>query len=183
MKNTPASITSALGQDVLRPYLILDMEFTTGTVRLTNLAYDITVDSNVYLSDGGLTEFSPPQLTSVLDREVYRIKLVDHGNTYKNYFESGVLGTPVTVRLGIEGNLTDFDILYKGRIDATFIETESSEYTKHAIIECSSPFGALDRTTDRRTEKNTQRQINSSDSAFDRIYNSADEITLKWGKK
>ena len=183
MKNTPASIITGLTSDVADPYLLLDMEFTGDTIRLTTLPYNVTVNGNTYVSDGGLTQLAPPQLSSVLDREVYRIKLVDFDNSYKSKFESGAFGTPVTVRLGLEGNTTDLDTLYKGRIDATYIETNPAEGTKEAIIECSSPFGALDRTTDRRTDKSTQQQISSSDTCFNNIYNSAEEIEIKWGKK
>jgi len=183
MKNTPASIVSGLVNDLAEPYLILDLEFSSGTVRLTNLPYNVSVGGNTYVSDGGLTQFSPPQLTSSIDRETYRIKLTDYQNFYKDEFETNAVGTPVTVKLGIVGNTTDFDILYKGRIDATFIETNPAEGSKNAILECSSPFGALDRTADRRTDKNTQRLIDSTDSCFDRIYNNENTIQLRWGKK
>ena len=183
MKNTPVSIVTGLVEDVAKPYLILEMGFTSGTIRLTNLAYNITVDGEEYLSDGGLTEFSPPQLSTVLDREVYKIKLLDHGNFYKGLFESGVTGTPVTVKLGIQGNYEDLDFIYKGVIDATYIEVNASEGIKEAIIECSSPFGTLDRTTDRRTDKNTQRNLDPTDSCFDKIYNKVESTELRWGKK
>jgi len=182
MKTTPSSILSGLVNDVATPYLILEMEFASGTIRLTNLGFNVTVGGLLYLADGGLTELSPPQLSSVLDREVYRIKLVDFANEYKSTFENNALGTPVTVSLGLEGNYTDLDIVYKGRIDATSIETNPEEGTKEAIIECSSPFGALDRTTDRRTDRKTQKQIDSTDTCFDNIYANADEIALRWGK-
>lgn len=182
MKNTPASIITALTSDVSDPYLLLDMEFSSGTIRLTSLPYNITVGSDVYISDGGLVKFNPPQLTSSIDRETYKISITDFGNTYKDEFELSAVGTPVTVRLGIEGNVTDFDILYKGRIDATSIQTDPAEGTKDAIIECSSPFGALDRTTDRRTDRDTQRQIDATDTCFDRILFEVSSLELKWGK-
>jgi hypothetical protein len=182
MKNTPTSITTALVSDLAQPYLILDMEFTSGTVRLTNLPYDIVVGGNTYIADGGLTELEPPQLTSILDREVYRIKLVDFNNIYKAHFDNSALGTPATVRLGITGNTTEFDVVYKGRIDGVSIQTNPKEGTKDAIIECSSPFAALDRTNSRMTDKNHQRNINPNDSSMDYVYSAAKEVELKWGK-
>ena len=183
MKNTPTSIINGLTADVAKPYFLLEMGFTSGAVRLTSLPYDVTVGGNVYSSDGGLTELSPPQLTSVLDREVYRIKLVDYDHTYKDIFEAGCTGTPATVSLGIVGNTSDFDILYKGVIDAVFIQTDFEEGTKDAVIEFSSPFGALERTKDRRCNKETQAFFNATDTCFNRVFNGADEISLKWGKK
>lgn len=183
MKNTPTSIKTALISDISTPYLLLQMEFSGGTVRLTSLPYDVVVAGNSYFADGGLTQLDPPQLTSVLDREVYKIKLTDFDDEYKGHFDSGALGTVVTVSLGIEGNTTDFDTIYKGRIDGTSIETNTNEGTKDAIIECSSPFAALDRTNDRKTDKNTQRNIDSTDSCMDSVYAAAKSVELKWGKK
>jgi hypothetical protein len=182
MKNTPVSIKSALVNDLAQPYLILDMEFTGNTIRLTNLPYNIVVDNNTYIADGGLTELEPPKLTSILDREVYQIKLVDFNNEFKNYFENNALGSKVTVRLGITGNTDDFDIVYRGRIDGTSITTNPSEGSKDAIIECSSPFAALDRTNNRMTDKTYQRNINENDSSMDFVYSAAKEVELKWGK-
>jgi len=183
MKNTPNSIITSLTSDLAEPYLIVDMEFSSNTVRLTNLPYNITVSGNTYVSDGGLTKLAPPQLTAIADREVYRIELVDYSNEYQSYFDSGAIGTAVTVRLGIEGNTSDFDIVYKGRIDGATIETNPGENSKNALIECSSPFGALDRTTERLTDSATQKNINITDTCFDNIYNNTDETSLRWGKK
>lgn len=183
MKNTPASILTALAGDLMEPYLVLDMEFSLGTVSLTNLPYDITIGATTYTSDGGLTKLSPPQLTSVADREIYRIELVDFSNEYKVHFDNNAVGTVVTVRMGIEGNFVDLDIVYKGRIDACQIETNPAEGTKVAIIECSSPFGALDRTTERMSLPKDQKRLDPTDTTFDRVFQDIEVYTLKWGKK
>jgi len=183
MKNTPSSIITALVSGLSEPYLLLDMEFASGTVRLTNSAFDIQAGGNTYVADGGLTSIDPPKLTSILDREVYRIKLVDFSNEFKAYFDASALGTSVTVTLGISGNYTDLDTVYKGRIDGVSIETNPEEGTKDAIIECSSPFAALERTNNRMTDKNYQRNIDSTDSSMDLVYATAKDVELKWGKK
>jgi len=183
MKNTPNSIITGLTSDLAEPYLIVDMEFTGSTVRLTNLPYNITVNGNTYVADGGLTKLAPPQITAVADREIYRIELIDFSNEYKSYFDSDAVGTDVTVRLGIEGNTSDFDIVYKGRIDTATISTNPAEGSKTAQIECSSPFGALDRTTERLTDEYTQKLIDSTDTCFDNVYNNVGNLNLRWGKK
>jgi len=183
MKNTPSAITSALASDLVEPYLVVDMEFSSGTVSLTNLPYDVVIGAVTYTSDGGLTKLAPPQLTNVADREVYRIELVDMANEFQSYFNDNAVGTDVTVRLGIEGNTTDLDILYKGRIDTVQLETNPEEGTKLAVIECSSPFGALDRTSERLTTPTHQKQINPSDTCFDNIYKNTDAVSLRWGKR
>jgi hypothetical protein len=183
MKSTPSSIITALSQGVVVPYLILDMEFSSGTVRLTDAPYDLVVGGNTYVSDGGLTKFAPPQLTNVADREIYRIELVDFNNEFKTYFDNNAIGTDVTVRLGILGNTTDLDILYKGGIDTVSIETSPEEGTKRAVIECSSPFGALDRTNERLSDDYTQKLIDATDTCFENIYKNTSSIQIRWGKK
>ena len=183
MKNTPSSIITGLVAGVSEPYLILDMEFSGGTVRLTDAPYDLSVGGNTYTSDGGLTKFAPPQLTNVADREIYRLELVDFNNEFKGYFDNNAVGTDVTVRLGLLGNTTDLDILYKGRIDGVSIETNPAEGTKNAIIECSSPFGALDRTNERISDSYVQKLIDATDTCFDNIYKNTDSIKIRWDKK
>jgi len=183
MKNTPSSITTGLELSLSEPYLILSMEFSGGTVNLTDLPYDITVNSVPYTSDGGLTKLSPPQLTNIADREIYRIQLTDFSDVYKTHFDQQATGTDVTVSLGIEGNTTDFDILYKGRIDSISIETNPQEGTKEAVIECSSPFGALDRTNERLTDSFHQKLIEPTDTCFDNIYDNIESTQVRWGKK
>lgn len=183
MKDTPSSILTALAADLSEPYLLLEIVFSGSTLRLTDLPYNVTVGGNVYTSDGGLTKLSPPQLTSVADREVYRIELIDFNNEFKTHFDAGAVGSDVTVSLGIEGNTTDIDIVYKGRIDGATIETNPSEGTKVAVIECSSPFGALDRTNERLTRSDQQKKIDATDTCFDRVYQSVDNIQIRWGKK
>jgi len=183
MKSTPTSILTGLAADVAEPYLILDMEFAAFHVRLTNLPFDVSVGGNTYVSDGGLTKFSPPQLTNVADKETYRIELVDFNNEFKSYFDNSAIGTDVTVRLGITGNYTDLDTVYKGRIDATQITMSPSDGTKDAIIECSSPFGALDRTNERLSDDQTQKGINATDTCFENIYKNIESIQVRWGKK
>jgi hypothetical protein len=183
MKSTPVSITSVLEGYVSTPYLIVDLMFTGNPVYLTNTAYDITVNGNDYVSDGGLSKLAPPQLTNIADREVYRIELIDFSNEYKAFFDSGAIGTDVTVRLGIEDNYTDLDIIYKGRINALQITTRPEEGAKVATVECSSPFGALDRTSERLTNDQTQKLISSTDFSFSNIYQNNQQVALGWGKK
>lgn len=183
MKQTPNSILQGLAGDLAAPYMILKMELPSVTLFLTDLPYDVVIDGDNYLSDGGLTRFSPPQLTNLADREIYRIELLDFHNELKSDFDNGAVGTDVTVSLGLEGNLVDLDILYKGRIDIVKVITDAAEGTKNAVIECSSPFGALDRTNERLSDSQTQKIIDPADTCFDNVYNNTDEISIGWGKK
>lgn len=183
MKSTPTALFNAIQQTVTTPYLLVEIDFGgADTIRATTLPYDLEVDSETYYSDGGLVELSPPQLSNVMDREVYRLKIADLNADYRELFEAHAYGTPITVKLGIEGQ-SQHDVLYKGIIDATFLEINNFEGTMVASIEASSPFGALDRNQDRRTDRKTQRNIDENDSSMDNVYVNADEIALGWGRK
>ena len=189
MKNTPQSFLNVLGQGVLNPFLLFDMTIANQTIRLTSYSSDITIDSNTYVSDGGLLTFSPPELSHIFDREVYKIKLSDLSNEYRTLFEANPFGGNIQIHLGLidqnntfPSSYSDLDKLYEGIVDATFVEVNYDSGTIDATIEASTPFGSLDKTKDRQTDKQTQRNINSSDSCFDSIYTNSDEISIRWGK-
>ena len=145
----------------------------------------MAIGGQTYVSDGGLSDYSPPQVTSVVDREVYRIILIDHANSFKNLWDATghQTGTRVRVRLGVEGNLTAFDTVYQGRIDGVQYEINFGEDRKRCTVECSSPFADLELVELRMTTKDHQIPISSTDTCFDEVAIDKTDVTLQWGKK
>ena len=155
------------------------------TTQLTSLPHDVVVSGQTYASDGGLTDYSPPQITSVVDREVYRITLLDHANFFKSLWDATghQTGTRVRVRFGIPGNLSDFDTIYQGRIDGVQYDINFGEQLKRCTIECSSPFADLELVNLRMTTKDHQNPISNGDTCFDEVATDNTDISLRWGKK
>ena len=187
MKNLPSSITTAIAGEHFTTFVLVDMEFPAaqgGTIRLTSLPYDVTVGGNTYTSDGGLEEYSPPGISTVVDREVYRIRIVDNQNVFYQRWNSGiVVGTPVTVRLGVNDNTTDLDIIYKGRIDGVEQDIDFGDNQKTSIIECSGPFADLSLVNIRMTTEDFQKAIDSTDECFDQVGVKVDSAERLWGRK
>ena len=195
MKNTPQSFLTKLTETVLNPVLLIDMELAGQNIRLTTFSTTLPIldtESSItynYVSDGGLLTFSPPELSHIFDREVYKIKLADLSNEYRTLFEANPFGGNITIYMGLvdgsalPGSYDDLDKLYEGIVDATFVEVDYNSGSIEATIEASTPFGSLDKTKDRQTDKQTQRNIDSTDSCFDSIYTNSEEIALRWGKK
>lgn len=192
MKNTPARITNIFESgDDFDTFVLVDLGFTP-PIRLTSLPHNVTVAGELYLSDGGLTDYSPPQLTTVLDREVYRITLLDHSDEFRALFDAGAIGIPITVRLGIDAATDPFDgtgldIVYRGRIDGAQINADFQGEQKAIVIEGSSPFADLDLVNDRQTSREEQRNIATAagltDTSMDEVYSASKEVTIGWGKK
>lgn len=184
MKNTPASILTGLLDPTAEPFLLLKIEpVNDANITLTNLGHDITYNLESYLSDGGLTKLSPPQLTNVADREIYKIELIDFDFSYQTLFNNGLVGAYVTVWLGVNADVSALDIVYKGRVSGLSITSNSEEGTRNAIIECGSPFAALDRTNSRLTDSFYQKAIDPTDTCFNNIFKNTDQIQIRWGKQ
>ena len=165
----------------------------------TTLPFDITMSNGrTYTSDGGLIGVDPPRLSSVVDREAYKISFVDTNYEFRNYFNSGVVGAPLKVYLGffntseetinsiepdeIFNNINDTITVYEGVIDNHSYEIDFSNSSIICVIEGSSPMAHLDLVKTFSTSRDQMDQYNTSDTSLDFTYQGSGEIALKWGK-
>ena len=188
MKNLPTTISNALASGSFTTFVLVDLNFSSNPLHLTSLPYGVTVGGTAYTSDGGLEEYSPPSISTVVDREAYRIRIVDNTNALKTRWDTSagagqIIGTPVTVRLGVNDNTTDLDIIYQGRIDGVEQDIDFGDNQKTSIIECSSPFADLSLVSTRLTTPEFQHAINSADTCFNDVGVKIDAAERRWGKK
>ena len=170
------------------------------------------LDGNVgypaYSRNNGLSEYSPPQLTTVLDREVYRLQFTDLSDKFlQDVTIRNSIGGELTVRMGVNPVYSDLDIettyngvtqpkffndldiLYKGRIDGLSVTTDFGSGSKELVMEGSSPFADLDLTIDRETSKRSQDNEKLSptdtliDTCYNELYDSVKGVEVRWGKK
>jgi hypothetical protein len=199
MKTYSPNIKQLLELDNLSPYFLVTLELSTGTIYHTNTPMDVNIIGlGSFSSDNSLLAIEAPRLSSVVDRETYKITYSDNNFAFKALFESGIVGTPVTVYIGFYNssevvinnvlpgnplnNIEDLVIAYKGFIDSHGHTTDvESEVT--AVIECSSPMASLDLTKPFYTSRDSMRQINPTDTSFDDVYSGSKAINLLWGKK
>ena len=199
MKTFSSNIQSVIGLDNLSVFYLVQLDYKTGTIYHTNSPMDIDVAGYAtFSSDNELLGIDAPKMSSVVDREAYKITYSDNSSSLRTKFELGIVGTPVTVFIGFYNTsaaaiggvqpgqpftaYTDLVIAYKGFIDSHGYTTDV-EGAITAVLECSSPMASLDLTKPLYTSRDAMRQINISDSSFDDVYTGSKAINLLWGKK
>jgi hypothetical protein len=170
-----------------------------GSRHYTSNSFDITLSNGItYISDGGLTNVDPPTFSSTVDRSTYSIAFSDVSSELKSYFEEGATGDSFSVRIGfyntldgevngieVGGILTQIEdtiLIYKGVVDTQSYALSFDNGDLTARIEGSSPMADLDLVKPFYTNKDSMRQINFNDTAFDRVFDGSGQIKLKWGK-
>ena len=199
MKTFSSNIQSVIGLDNLSIFYLVQLDYKTGTIYHTNSPMDIDVAGYAtFSSDNELLGIDAPKMSSVVDREAYKITYSDNSSSLRTKFELGIVGTSVTVFIGFYNTsaaaiggvqpglpftaYTDLVIAYKGFIDSHGYTTDV-EGAITAVLECSSPMASLDLTKPLYTSRDAMRQINTSDSSFDDVYTGSKAINLLWGKK
>jgi len=153
---------------------------------ITSYSNDIVYNGNTYSANGGLFEVDSPKFSSVIDREAYRVLVLDNLNAMKTEIEANVVGKPIEVKLGFvdsNGNpiTTPSDVLsiYKGYVDNPVISNDWEQ--KVITFEGTSALADLDMINSYITSRDGMDQKSLTDTSFDQIYeNSA--IEVKWGK-
>ena len=127
MRTFSSTVSSLLSQDVVKFFLLIDLKFSSNHY-LTTLPYSFTflsadgVSVNYSVSNSVL-EYDPPKLSSVVDREAYRLVLSDLSDTMLGEMKTGIIGKEMSVRLGFLDssdqpitNSSDILYIYKGFI-------------------------------------------------------------------
>jgi hypothetical protein len=160
--------------------------------KVTNYFRNITLSNGeVYEANGRLLQVDPPQLSSTVDRELYKITFADPDFYFGQEAPVSVVGKPVTVRVGFINPTTKFPvteientvIIYKGAVDGTSYSVDT-ENTGESIwlVTCASPMNDLEMVRAMYTSKDSVRLVSPGDNSFDQIYEGGGEVELKWGR-
>jgi len=190
MRSFSTAVTTAINAQRFKYFFLIELTFGSTSYYFTSYNRDITwpsTNSNTYTSDGGLFEFDTPNFSSVLDREAYKVVITDISDQFANHFKSGVIGSPINVKVGIVDPSTDQPLtgdddimhLYSGFVDSPSIENDWDR--KIAVIEGTSPMADLDQVNITMVSKDGMDQIDGTDTSFDSLYEDS-EINIKWGK-
>jgi hypothetical protein len=205
MRKINSNIKNLIENNPVEPILILDIGNESSILQqyLTSSPFDIQVENTIYKSTVDIVGLDLPKNSQIIDKETYKIELSDPDFLYYSYFTIGLTNTPVTLRalfvntsdsvfIGTNSvsynpdeiitSLNDSIIIYKGLINNAEYITESDRDTSLIRIYAVSALASLDNKNPARVTKNYLRNINSSDSAFDSVFESKQQITLKWGK-
>lgn len=173
-------------------YLVRIMDGSTEIYSTTSYFRDIALSNGVtYYSDGRLVSVDAPQLSSTVDRELYRIAIADPEFNSAESADSGLVGKQAEVRLCFVSHITklpltnvwDSPIVYKGTIEGTNYTIETAGVGESVLsLSCSSPMADLDLRRPIYLSKDTVSSRNPLDTCCDQIYEGSGQLTLKWGK-
>lgn len=183
-----STIQSIISQPTVELFYLV----TIGSYKTTNYFRAITLSNGeVFPADGRLMQVDPPQLSSTVDRELYKISFADPDFYFGTEFPTNLVGTEVSVRVGFVDQSTkqpltqisNTVIIYKGAVDGTSysIETENSGESVW-LVTCASPMNDLEMVRAMYTSKDAIKLSFPGDTSFDQIYEGSGDVELKWGK-
>jgi hypothetical protein len=185
MRIFSSTVESILSSGSINFFFLIKLSFNSNYY-ITSYSNDIVYDGNTYSANGGLFEVDSPKFSSVVDREAYRILVLDNLNAMKTEIDNNVIGKPIEVKLGFIDsngspivNTSDVLSIYKGYVDNPVI---SNDWDRKVItFEGTSALADLDMVNSFITSRDGMDQKSSTDTSFDQIYESS-AIEVKWGK-
>lgn len=202
MRNMPAVVKTLLSRDDTTFYYLVEIiKADAQVIRDTNASFDVVANGNIFTSNTGLQNVEPPKLSTVVDRESYKITYADATMSKIAMFEKGLTGAKVTAwtvfvnttgapiaatgGMFNDGDLLVNDLLiaYRGIVDTQGYTINPNEGTIVAVIECSSPMAGLNVVKGLYNSRESLHERNASDTSFDQIHEGSAKIALLWGKK
>lgn len=181
----------------------LDGSFT----RYTTLGSPITLADRIndryadFLPNMPIVTVDPPQSSSTVDKNTFKITLADPGYAFRPLLEGGGVNTPMWLRAGLfrdEVNGRHVFIpenylrtpysgehgmfyIYKGAVDRYFYTlTENNDVI--LTFEGAAPAAALEMKRELSTSRNWMRRNYPDDASFDNVYRGSHQEMLQWGK-
>lgn len=145
-----------------------------------------------YIADGTLMAVDPPQNSSVVDREQYRVAFADPEFAKRGVIEDSLVGRIIEARLGFINpldnrpflNVEDTIVVYRGRVDGAAISIKSGGLGESIVkITGSSPMRNLDMKKPFFISREKVKQREPLDTSCDQIYEGSLGLTMKWGRK
>jgi hypothetical protein len=187
MRTLSAAALAAINLASPKFILLGKIELASTTLRITSASQDIYFNNEWYLSDGAITGFGPPRVSSSVDREIYELYFLDHANLIQNELRTGITGRKMTVYVVFFDendwpllNTADVLVAYRGFIDSGKVVNDGSK--KQAVLSGASPMASLDAIGGYIVSKDGMDQVNSNDTSFDDVYVGGKSVNLKWGK-
>ena len=177
------SITDTLAEDHQNLFMAVKCEFDTETLRLWSGDGNLSVGGENYLGVGTLLQVSPVEdnleLTSTgvsvslagMDSTVLNLALTEN---YQNRFITIFLGFLLDGSEVVIGTMT----VFKGRIQSMTINDDPNGSI--ITLDAENRLIDLERPSNLRYTKESQKFIDSSDSCFNRVQSLADKEII-WG--
>lgn len=179
-----SGMQTAATADLVRPFFLLDLEFTSGSIYLWTGHGDLSWNSNTYLGAGDILTLSPFE------------EKTDLGATGANVVITGVKsslvakardedyqGRPIKIRLGAFDStasiISDPVIVFSGFMDTMTID-EGAE-TSTISIACENRLISLERRRERRYTDSDHKIDYPSDKGFEFVA-TIQQKEIVWGR-
>lgn len=157
----------------------------------THYATVILSDGSVYPANGTLVSADPPQQSTTVDREQYKITIADPEFLLGGIAEANLVGKRMESRIAFinpaTGNpftdVADTFLIYAGSVDSGAYKVTLEEFGESLFqITGVSPILSLEMRRGIYLSRDAVRQRNPADSCCDKLYEGSGKVTLKWGK-
>lgn len=170
--------------EVIRPLILIDLDFSSGHVRLNSTPYSITYASNVYQGGAKLGEITPVEETSDIQAQSIALKLYAIPRDVVSLaLAEQYQGRSATMYLGMMDEawslIANPVIIFAGRMD---VMTISLGMTASVTLTIESRFADWERPRIRRYTSEDQALDYVGDKFFDYVPSMVDK-TIKWGKQ
>lgn len=179
-------IAELFNQPVISSFLCVSV----AGMRLTTFPSNLTLADGIYTSSDLILSLDEPQMTSTVDRDLYKMTFSDSERVLMRVFEGGINGADITALAGFvdyyseEPELDHLFIIYKGIVESYSYEVDTAgQGGATATISCSNLMASLDDSNPYYTSKQYIRSISPGDTSFDQIYEGSGSVVLRWGKK
>jgi hypothetical protein len=200
MKTFSPNVTQMLALDEINIAYLVKLETPLVVFYETTAPFDITIPGlGVFSSNSSLSDVDDIRMSKAVDRAIYKITYIDPEFQKRALFEVGLTGSKVTIYVcffnvldiivdGIDPgepftDPEDLIIAYHGTVDTQGYTIDPDEGVITAVIECASPMAALDLSKPFFTSRDSLKQVNPIDTAFDQVTSNIARATLLWGKK
>lgn len=194
MRQLSANVAPLFESGEVETVIMVNIKDKDGGLVLTSTTYydDITLDSGDYFeANGMLVSADPPQLSTTVDREQYKVTISDPDFLEGGEAENGMTGKKMTVLVGFINPATgtpftaDEDVfcVYKGKVDGAAYRV-SVQSLGEALLQITgvSPILSLEARKGIYLSKDAIRRRNPKDSSCDQLYEGSNALVLKWGK-
>lgn len=181
-RDTTAAFLTEIANGTIEPHILVDAEFTSGTVYVWTGDYDLVWNSNTYLGTGNLLGIADVVESVEVETSEITISFEGISSAYKTLALSQVeLSNQVTVRLALIGSsgsvIADPETLFQGTMDDVNISEGSENSTFTLTVQ--NKLAVLNSPNERRYTLQDRQQLYPSDTFFRHMVNS--EKPTKWG--
>jgi len=195
------NVSALLAQSSIQAFYMLKITNSAGIIYRSTTHYaNVTLSDGVtYLANSTIISADPPQLSTSVDREIYKITIATNdyltaewapGSPTNTFIADGGVGYTLESRLGFIGaagvpltTITDTLLIYKGLVESVSASIKTGDFGDSFIqISGSSPMNSLDMKKFIYLSKETIRKRDATDTCCDQIYQGSSALTLKWGK-